>query len=77
MPAIPGCSGGGKARRRRPAGAKKAKKESAWASTGRSTTCKDGVRRTVYRNLTTGALATRRVVKKAGAKKKTVRYVKV
>ena len=54
------------------------KKPSPWASTGRSTTCKDGVKRTVYRNLTTGALATKRVVKKkAGAKKKTVRYVKV
>jgi hypothetical protein len=54
-----------------------------WVSTRRKTTCKDGVARTVYRNRSTGALATRRVVKAGkggkgkGGGKRSVRYVKL
>jgi hypothetical protein len=63
---------------------KNTKTSSPWSSTRRKTTCKDGVARTVYRNRSTGALATRRVVKAGnkgdkgkGGGKRSVRYVKL
>jgi hypothetical protein len=46
-----------------------------WISTGRQTTLKDGIKRTVYLNSHTGERATKRLTERNG--KRTAKYVKL
>ena len=52
---------------------KKAKKPSAWTRTARKTTCKNGDRKTLYKNSATGKLAVRKFVTRNG--KRVASYV--
>jgi len=64
---------GGAPRRRKPTVGRKESPQ--WVSTGRQTTLKDGIKRTVYRNSKTGERATKRLTERNG--KRTAKYVKL